>query len=124
MGAEGAVNCLGYWLASAFTGNNKTAWYYQYSVPFALHATDLAAYYGPPTENQGPDLVTAFRSTSSRNHSLTERRLTVGKEYTAISSLLATLLSPAKSRMAFPREQKNKWNIQQATGLHGTTKSP
>ena len=65
MGAEATTDCVGYWLASAFTGGAKSAWYYQYSVPFAVHAADLAAYYGPPTENQGPDLVTAFRSASS-----------------------------------------------------------
>ena len=62
IGAEGSVNCVGYWLASAFSGGGKSAWYYQYSVPFALHGADLTAYYGPPTENQGPDLVLAFRS--------------------------------------------------------------
>ncbi|KAL2111725.1 hypothetical protein VUR80DRAFT_9446 [Thermomyces stellatus] len=33
-----------------------------YSVAFALHGTDPAAYYGAPTENQGPDLVTALRT--------------------------------------------------------------
>jgi len=60
--AESAVVCFSYWLATAFTGADKTAWHYQYSVPFAIHASDLDAYYGPPAENQGLDLVTAFRS--------------------------------------------------------------
>ncbi|PKS06171.1 hypothetical protein jhhlp_007488 [Lomentospora prolificans] len=61
IGAEGAVDCVGYWMASAFTGDGKAAWYYQYSVPFAVHGADVSAYYGSPTKNQGPDLVTAFR---------------------------------------------------------------
>lgn len=54
--------CPSYWLASAFSASGKAAYHYQYSVPFAVHGADVAAYYGPPTENQGPDLVTAFRS--------------------------------------------------------------
>ncbi|KAE8441324.1 hypothetical protein EG329_005519 [Mollisiaceae sp. DMI_Dod_QoI] len=32
-----------------------------YSVPFAVHGSDVSAYYGPPTDNQGPEFVTAFR---------------------------------------------------------------
>ena len=63
IGAEGAVICPSYWFATAFSGEGKTAYHYQYSVPFAAHGADLAAYYGPATENVGPDLVTAFRST-------------------------------------------------------------
>jgi carboxylesterase type B len=60
--AEAAVICPAYWLASAFSTQGKAAWYYQYSVPFAVHGADITAYFGPPTENQGPDLVNAFRS--------------------------------------------------------------
>ncbi|KAK3991556.1 lipase 4 [Cladorrhinum sp. PSN332] len=59
--AEAEVICPSYWLASAFSRQNKSAYHYQYSVPFAIHAADISAYYGPPTENQGPDLVNAFR---------------------------------------------------------------
>ena len=65
IGAESSTDCVAHWLASAFTGGGKKAWYYQYSVPFAVHAADLAAYYGPPMENQGPDFVTAFQSALS-----------------------------------------------------------
>ncbi|KAK3381983.1 inactive carboxylesterase 4 [Podospora didyma] len=59
--AEASIICPAHWFASAFSGQGRQAYYYQYSVPFAVHASDLAAYYGPPTENQGPDIVTAFR---------------------------------------------------------------
>ncbi|KAK0644577.1 inactive carboxylesterase 4 [Cercophora newfieldiana] len=61
MYAEASVICPSYWFASAFTGQGRTAYHYQYSVPFAVHGADLTAYWGPATENQGPDLVTAFR---------------------------------------------------------------
>ncbi|GAB1316190.1 Carboxylic ester hydrolase [Madurella fahalii] len=59
--AEASVICPSYWFASAFSTSGKAAYHYQYSVPFAVHGADVAAYYGPPAENQGPDLVTAFR---------------------------------------------------------------
>ncbi|KAM7210052.1 alpha/beta-hydrolase [Rhypophila decipiens] len=61
MYAEASVICPSYWFASAFTGNGRSAYHYQYSVPFAVHGADLTAYWGPAGENQGPDLVTAFR---------------------------------------------------------------
>jgi hypothetical protein len=64
--AEAAVVCPSYWLATAFSGNNRSAYHYQYSVPFAVHGADISAYYGPATDNQGPDFVTAFRSTLPR----------------------------------------------------------
>ncbi|PMD30492.1 inactive carboxylesterase 4 [Hyaloscypha variabilis F] len=59
--AESAAVCPSYWLATAFTGPNVTAYHYQYSVPFAVHGADVSAYYGPATDNQSPDFVTAFR---------------------------------------------------------------
>ncbi|KAH8892416.1 alpha/beta-hydrolase [Thozetella sp. PMI_491] len=59
--AEASFVCPGYWLDSAFTGRGKTAYHYQYSVPFAYHGSDLAGYFGPPTTNQGPDFVRAFQ---------------------------------------------------------------
>ncbi|CZR68647.1 uncharacterized protein PAC_18546 [Phialocephala subalpina] len=63
MYAEAAAVCPSYWLANAFAGSNKSAYHYQYSVPFAVHGSDASAYYGPPSDNQGPDFVVAFRST-------------------------------------------------------------
>ena len=50
-------------MASAFTQPSKSAWHYQWSVPFAFHASDLSVYFGPAGPNVGPDMVTAFRST-------------------------------------------------------------
>lgn len=59
--AEASVVCPSYWLSAAFSGNGSRAYHYQYSVPFAAHGADLTAYWGPPTANQGPDFVQAFR---------------------------------------------------------------
>lgn len=62
--AESTFVCPAYWLTGAFTpasGNKKSAFQYQYSVPFAFHTSDMAAYFGPPTANQGPEFVVAFR---------------------------------------------------------------
>jgi len=54
---EATFACPAYWLASAYAA----AWLYQYSVPFAFHGADVAAYFGPPTPNQSGDFVLAFR---------------------------------------------------------------
>ena len=62
MYAEASVICPSYWFASAFSRQGRVSYHYQYSVPFAVHGADLTAYWGPPTENQGPDLVMAFQS--------------------------------------------------------------
>lgn len=44
--AETAFDCLSYWLADAFSGNNdKESWKYQYSVTAAYHGADLTAYF-------------------------------------------------------------------------------
>ncbi|KAK0707608.1 Alpha/Beta hydrolase protein [Lasiosphaeris hirsuta] len=59
--AEASVICPSYWFASSFAGNGRAAYHYQYSVPFAVHGADISGYYGPPTENQSPDFVSAFR---------------------------------------------------------------
>jgi len=57
--AEATFVCPAYWLSSAFTA--KDTWHYQYSVPFALHGSDISAYFGPATPNQSDDFVLAFR---------------------------------------------------------------
>ncbi|AEO68120.1 uncharacterized protein THITE_2117509 [Thermothielavioides terrestris NRRL 8126] len=60
--AEATFACPAYWLASAYSARRgRAAWLYQYSVPFAYHTTDVAAYFGPRTPNQGADLALAFR---------------------------------------------------------------
>ena len=53
--AETLFVCPAYWMAEAFTGNNRKAYQYQYSVPGAQHGADLPIYFGPPTEAQGED---------------------------------------------------------------------
>ncbi len=61
--AEATFVCPSYWLATAFTGPGKTAYHYQYSIPFAAHRADVTAYVGPATPNQGPLFTQAIRST-------------------------------------------------------------
>jgi len=53
--------CPSYWFAEAYTTPPRTAYKYQYSVPIALHGSDVAAYFGPPTSNQSPDFVSAIQ---------------------------------------------------------------
>ncbi|KAH7330398.1 carboxylesterase type B [Rhexocercosporidium sp. MPI-PUGE-AT-0058] len=49
------------WLAEAYTGNGHEAWTDQYSVPSALHGTDVSAYFGPGSiPNHGPEFIRAF----------------------------------------------------------------
>ncbi|MCJ1457356.1 hypothetical protein MMC28_007724 [Mycoblastus sanguinarius] len=58
--AETTFVCPSYWLAEAFTNNNRVAYKYQYSVPGAQHGADVSAYFGPATPNQGPAFDSAF----------------------------------------------------------------
>jgi carboxylesterase type B len=58
--AETTLVCPSYWLADAYTRNGRKGYKYQYSVPWAAHGADATAYFGEPTDNQGPDLVLAF----------------------------------------------------------------
>src|SRR4051812_1204102 len=55
--AEATFVCPAYWLADAFTQPGKAAFVYQYSVPFASHGSDVPAYFGPATPNQGRDFA-------------------------------------------------------------------
>ena len=59
--AESTFVCPSYWMADAWSGGGKKAWHFQYSVPFAHHAADLAAYFGPATDAIGADMALAFR---------------------------------------------------------------
>lgn len=58
---ESTFVCPSYWLAEAYNARGRAGYKYQYSVPVALHGTDVAAYFGPPGPNLGPDLVLAFQ---------------------------------------------------------------
>ncbi|RDL31136.1 Carboxylic ester hydrolase [Venustampulla echinocandica] len=63
MYSETTFTCPSYWLAEAYSAKGSLKSYkYQYSVPYALHSTDMGAYFGPPTINQGPDFVKAFQA--------------------------------------------------------------
>lgn len=46
-------------MAEAYSDFGRSSYKYQYSVPIAVHGTDLTAYFGPPTPNQSPDFVKA-----------------------------------------------------------------
>ena len=53
--------CPSYWLAEAYKSNGRTGYKYQYSVPVALHGTDVSVYFGPTSDNVGPDFALAFQ---------------------------------------------------------------
>ncbi|KAK4148784.1 acetylcholinesterase [Chaetomidium leptoderma] len=59
--AEATFACPAYWLASAYSDRGASSWLYQYSVPYAFHGSDVAAYFGPQTPNQSDDFALAFR---------------------------------------------------------------
>ncbi|KAJ4331605.1 hypothetical protein N0V95_009851, partial [Ascochyta clinopodiicola] len=54
---EATFVCPSYFLGDAFSTQNRTAWHYQYSVPGALHGSDVTAYFGPATPNQPPQFT-------------------------------------------------------------------
>ncbi len=47
-------------MAEAFSNPPRVSYKYQYSVLPALHGTDVSAYFGPPSPQQGPDFSRAF----------------------------------------------------------------
>ncbi|KAK3368698.1 Alpha/Beta hydrolase protein [Podospora didyma] len=59
--AEATFVCPSHWMAAAYTQPGKSAWQYQYSVPFAFHGSDVAAYFGPAGPNLSGDFTLAFR---------------------------------------------------------------
>jgi hypothetical protein len=59
--AEATFVCPSYWLSDAFAFQNRTAYHYQYSVPAALHGSDVSAYFGPATPNQPLQFTRVFR---------------------------------------------------------------
>ncbi|KAI4232064.1 MAG: hypothetical protein LQ349_005229 [Xanthoria aureola] len=60
--AETAFVCPSYWLAEAFTNNDRVAFKYQYSVIPAQHGIDIPAFLGPAFPEQGADFVKALRT--------------------------------------------------------------
>lgn len=61
MYAEATFICPSYWLSDAFTSQNRTSFHYQYSIPVALHASDVSAYFGPTRPYQPAVFTSAFR---------------------------------------------------------------
>ena len=61
--AETTFVCPSYWLAEAFSNPPRESWKYQYSVIPALHGSDVSAYFGPESPQQGPDFGKAFMRT-------------------------------------------------------------
>ncbi|KAI1609657.1 carboxylesterase type B [Exophiala viscosa] len=57
--SETTFVCPSYWMAEAYSDFGRTSYKYQYSVPIAVHGSDLTAYFGPATPNQSPDFVNA-----------------------------------------------------------------
>ena len=58
--AETTFICPSYWLAEAFSNPPRVSYKYQYSVIPALHGTDVSAWFGPTSEQQGPDFGKAL----------------------------------------------------------------
>jgi carboxylesterase type B len=59
--AEATFVCPSYWLSGAFATKHRTAFHYQYSVPGALHGSDVTACFGPATPSQPRSFTTVFR---------------------------------------------------------------
>jgi carboxylesterase type B len=56
--SEATFICPSYWINDAYHGRSYNL---QYSVPFAAHGTDVAAYLGPETPNQSAEFVQVYR---------------------------------------------------------------
>jgi carboxylesterase type B len=57
--AETTFVCPSYWMVEAYS-DKASSYKYQYSVPVALHGSDVSGYFGPTAKNQGPDFERAF----------------------------------------------------------------
>lgn len=61
--AETTFQCPSYWLATGYTGDSaKSSYLYTYTVPPALHGSDITGYLGPATPTQSEDFVRAWQS--------------------------------------------------------------
>ncbi|KAL8990853.1 MAG: hypothetical protein Q9169_008022, partial [Polycauliona sp. 2 TL-2023] len=58
--AETTFVCPSYWLAEAFTNNDRVAYKYQYSAIPAQHGVDVNAFFGPALPDQGADFLKAL----------------------------------------------------------------
>ena len=54
------IVCPSYWMAEAYSQDQgRAAYKYQYSVPAALHGSDVSLWFGPASANQGANLARA-----------------------------------------------------------------
>lgn len=51
--------CPAYWMVEAYSDHGRSSYKYQYSVPIATHGSDVSAFFGPATPNQGPEFSKA-----------------------------------------------------------------
>ena len=97
-------------MAEAFSDPPRISYKYQYSVIPALHGTDVTAYFGPASPQQGPDFTKAFMRTQSYHTFLLNQCLPltdiVGNFVTAnnpsITAAIANGASAKKSGTANP----------------------
>ena len=101
--AESTFACPAYWMASAYTSSKKNteAFLYQFSVPFAFHGADLAAFLGPQTPNLSNDFVAAAR------------RIWGNFIRTGNPSISAALANGAGSSIPHPATNWPKWSENQ-----------
>ncbi|KAK0709204.1 Alpha/Beta hydrolase protein [Lasiosphaeria miniovina] len=121
--AEASVICPSYWFATAFTGQGREAYHYQYSVPFAVHGSDIAAYYGPPTDNQGPDFVTAFRKIYG-NFIINDNPSITNIDANGLSSVNPTKPNPASNWPLWSQDAPVLVNLNETGGTAYTAISP
>ncbi|CAK7207581.1 hypothetical protein SEUCBS139899_010391 [Sporothrix eucalyptigena] len=114
--AEASVICPSYWLGDAFSRGNRTAYHYQYSVPFAAHGADLTAYWGPATANQGPEFVQAFRE-------IIASFVATEKPLVSTSVLNSTVITGWPQWKSF-NGNHTLFNLNQTGGTPYTTRSP
>lgn len=58
--SETTFTCPSYWLAEAFSVNDKQSWKYQYSVTPAFHGADLTAYFSANATTPTKAFISAF----------------------------------------------------------------
>lgn len=60
--AEATFQCPSYWVATGYTGDSdKSSYLFTYTVPPALHGSDITGYLGPATPVQGAEFVQAWQ---------------------------------------------------------------
>jgi hypothetical protein len=116
MYAELTFVCPSYWMAEAFSGDDRTSYKYQFSALPGLHGQDVAAYFGPlgTVPYLSTDYQRAFMSetTTSKVKLPTE----VSQKYGATTSQLRIHLSRTRLRLA-PQPTRRLQRTRRLTGL-------